>query len=91
MASIKQRIWKAVLDLNNIFIELLQEVVLSTRTLSDLSYQQQQQPQQQLSQSTLLQMQVYEQRESILGLTNQLIQKNYELQLLLEECKLSLI
>jgi hypothetical protein len=89
MASIKQRIWKAVFDLNNIFIELLQEVVLSTKTLSDLSYQQQQQ--QQLSQSTLLQMQVYAQRESILGLTNQLIQKDYELQLLLEECKLSLI
>jgi len=85
MASIKQRIWKAVFDLNNIFIELLQEVVLSTKTLSDLSYQQQQQ--QQLSQSTLLQMQVYAQRESILGLTNQLIQKDYELQLLLEELR----
>lgn len=88
MASIKHRIKKAVFELNNLFAELLQEVVKSTKTLTDLPYgYQQQQSSHHTSQSTHLQQQVESQRDTILRLTNELIQKDREIQILLVECK----
>ena len=84
MSSIKQRIKRAVFELYKLFSDLLNEIVKSTKTLTDLPIASTS-GKPVATHSSYLQLQVHSQRETILHLTHCLIEKDKEIQSLLHE------